>query len=227
MSAEQQIASLTPYVSQRRLERMQQVLVQRTRYITCVVEDIFQPHNASAVLRSADAFGVQDVHIIENRNEYSVNPKVELGTAQWLTLHHYRRGSDRDEAANTLECLRGLQAQGYRVVATSPHHGSIELDHVPLEPGPVAVLFGTELEGLSQTALSAADLCLQIPMVGFVESLNISVSAALVLRNLSARLRAGAIAWQLGADEQQTILAAWLRNSVKHSDQILARAASV
>ena len=199
---------------------MRHVLAMRTRYLVCVVEDIFQPHNAGAVLRSAEAFGVQDVHIIEDGNEYAPNPKIALGTAQWLTLHRYRRGTP------TPECLHRLKAQGYRILATSPRHDSIDLDHVPLEPGPVAVLFGTELEGLSRAALAAADLCLRIPMVGFVESLNVSVSAALVLRNLSTRLRAGGIAWQLDQAERHTILATWLRNSGNHSDRILARVAS-
>jgi tRNA (guanosine-2'-O-)-methyltransferase len=166
---------LSRFVTPDRLERFGEVLAERTRYITVAVEDIYQPHNASAVLRTCDAFGIQDVHIIENRNIYRLNPSVELGTAQWLTLHRHRGPENNTEAA-----INHLRSTGYRIVATSPHARQQELEALDLNAGPVAVLFGTEKEGLSETALSLADEYVAIPMYGFVESFNISVSAALV-----------------------------------------------
>jgi tRNA (guanosine-2'-O-)-methyltransferase len=190
---------------------MQEVLSNRTRYLTVAVEDVYQPHNASAVLRSCDAFGVQDVHIIENRNRYRVNPGVELGTSQWLTLHRYRKSEDNTECA-----VQSLRRRGYRVVATTPHTDDVELTAFSPKEGPVALLFGNELEGLSDRALQLADEYLRIDMHGFVESLNISVSAAVVLHELSRRVRSEVMDWRLTDRERDELLLQWLRRSVKN-----------
>ncbi|MFW5814722.1 MAG: TrmH family RNA methyltransferase [Spirochaetota bacterium] len=200
---------LARFVTEARRARMHAVLAERTRYLTVAVEDIYQPHNASAVLRTCDCFGVQDVHIIENRNEYRLNPGVELGTAQWLTLHRYRDGGNNTHAA-----LESLREAGYRVVATTPHTDQVALEEFDLRAGPVALLFGNELEGLSDAALEAADEHLIIPMYGFVESFNISVSAAIVLHHLTHALRASGLDYRLGDEERREIELAWLRSSI-------------
>ncbi len=241
---------LRRFVSERRWERMQHVLDRRSRYISVAVEDIFQPHNGSAVLRSCDAFGVQDVHIIENRNRYRVNPGVELGTAQWLSLFRYRAAGDstadggagnnhsgagRDTpapagadtttttTAATTEAVSALKAAGYRIVATSPHRENFDLESLPLTTGPMAIFFGTEKEGLSETLLAAADEYLRIPMRGFVESLNISVSAAICLNKLGDRLRTEITDWQLAPRDRRIILNRWLHGTVKNARLILER----
>ncbi len=208
-------AYLTRFVTEERRTRMEQVLGERTRYLTVVVEDVYQPHNASAVLRTCDCFGIQDVHIIENRNRYRLNPGVELGTAQWLTLHRYAKAEH-----NSKDALDRLRAAGYRIVATSPHAADVPLARFDLETGPAALLFGNELEGLSSVALEAADEHLVIPMYGFVESFNISVSAAIVLHDLSTRLRASGLAYHLSPDERAPIMLEWLRSSVGRADAL-------
>ncbi|MFW5789066.1 MAG: TrmH family RNA methyltransferase [Spirochaetota bacterium] len=200
---------LARFVTAERRARMHAVLAERTRYLTVAVEDIYQPHNASAVLRTCDCFGVQDVHIIENRNEYRLNPGVELGTAQWLTLHRYRDGGD-----NTPAAIDSLRAAGYRVVATTPHTNQVALEQFDLRAGPIALLFGNELDGLSDTALEAADEHLVIPMYGFVESFNISVSAAIVLHHLAHALRTSDLDYRLDEEERRDIELAWLRSSI-------------
>jgi len=237
-------AVLRRFVTDRRWERMQSVLDQRSRYISVAVEDIYQPHNGSAVLRSCDAFGVQDVHIIENRNRYQVNPGVELGTAQWLSLYRYRAaafsaagaspgassnppgpgpaGIHRPEAG-TREAIAALRSAGYRIVATTPHRDDVDLDALSLQKGPVALFFGAEKEGLSQTMLDEADEYLRIPMRGFVESLNISVSAAVCLNRLGDRLRNEGLPWRLSPDRRRLILNRWLRSTVRNAGQILDR----
>jgi tRNA (guanosine-2'-O-)-methyltransferase len=197
---------------------MEQVLGERTRYITVAVEDIYQPHNASAVLRTCDALGVQDVHIIENRNSYQVNPGVELGTAQWLTLYRHQSGRD-----NTVAAIEAIRSDGYRIVATSPHARQQTLEQLDLERGRIALLFGTEMDGLSDTALSLCDEYVAIPMVGFVESFNISVSAALVLYSLTRRLRASRVDYHLSETETEELLLAWLRQSIKHVEALEAK----
>lgn len=211
-------ALLRRFVTDHRWERMTTVLAARTRYLSVAVEDIFQPHNASAVLRSCDAFGVQDVHIIENRNHFHVNPGVELGTAQWLSLFRYRHAPRATE-----EAFDALRQRGYRVVATTPHTNDVTLPDFDLARGPAVLVFGTEKEGLSDAALAAADEFVRIPMHGFVESLNISVSAAICLQQLTGALRDTSIAWRLQQHERAVILNRWLRRSVRQAEQIVLR----
>jgi tRNA (guanosine-2'-O-)-methyltransferase len=200
-------------------ERFQKFLTTigfRTRHITIALEDIYQSHNASAVLRSCECFGIQDVHIIENRNKYEVNPDVALGSSKWLNLVRYNGNQD-----NTRACLQSLKQKGYRLVATTPHKNDFTPETFPLDQK-TALIFGTELAGLTPAALEMADDFIKIPMVGFTESLNISVSAAVFIQTLTTRLRASSIPWQLPDEEQSEILLDWLRNSVKRSD-ILVR----
>ncbi len=211
----QRIGWLSQFVTEDRLKTMRAVLANRTRFVTVVLEDIYQPHNASAVLRTCDCFGVQDVHIIENRNSYRINPDVELGTAQWLSLQRYSQ-----HANNTPSTLHSLQSSGYRVVATTPHGDTVSLDEFDVTEQPSAIVFGTELEGLSDDALDHADVRLRVPMYGFAESFNISVSAAIVLNRLCSDLRRSSVSWQLSSQEQQQLLLTWLRRSIKKSDTL-------
>ena len=204
---------LKEYVTPRRLEKMEDVLSFRTDYITVALEDIYQPHNASAVLRSCDAFGVQDVHIIENRNKYRINPGVSLGSSQWLTLNRYSQTEN-----NSIEAVKALKESGYRIVATMPYDTDVNLEDFDLEKGKCALFFGTEMHGLSDTILSEADEFMKIPMFGFVESFNISVSCAVSLHHLTYKLRSSSIPWQLSEERKEDIFLDWLKGSVKNSD---------
>lgn len=183
-------------------------LEERTRYITVVLEDIFESQNASAVLRSADCFGVQDVHIIENTNLYELNPKVVKGAAKWLHLHQYREDHD-----NTTFCINQLKEKGYRIVATSPSANSISLQELPIDE-PLAIMFGTEKLGLSANAFELADYHMYIPMYGFTESLNISVSAAICLQNLAQKLRQSEVNWKLNPEDKLALYNEWVRKVV-------------
>ncbi len=200
------------FVTEQRLIKMNNVLSLRTRYLTVVLENIFQPHNASAVLRSCDGFGIQDVHIIENSNSYKVNPGVSLGTSQWLTMHNYSK-----EKENSKTAIENLKKNGYRIVATSPHSNDQNLENFNLQKGKIALFFGTEMHGLSDTVLDNADEFMKIPMYGFVESFNISVSCALSLHSLSHRLRESDIDWTLDSEEKEVVLLEWMRKSVKNA----------
>ncbi len=204
---------LKQFITEQRWKSFEVVLEERTRYLTVVLEDLYQPHNASAILRSCDCFGIQDVHIIENRNEYDLNPDVALGSNQWLSLYKYNR-----ESQNTLSTIHYLKSKGYRIVATTPHEKSVVPETFDLSEGKAALLFGTELEGLTDTALEAADEHLGIPMVGFSESLNISVSVAVILSHLSRRLRFSDIHWRLSEEEKLQIKEEWLMKSIKKPD---------
>ncbi|HEB85038.1 MAG TPA: TrmH family RNA methyltransferase [Bacteroidetes bacterium] len=210
---------LSEHITDARRELFETVLAGRTRYLTVVLEDIYQPHNASAVIRTCDGFGVQDLHVIENRNRYTLNPGVSLGASKWVTLHRYnRRGKD-----NTTRALQGLKERGYRLIATTPHTDEKRLDELPLEEGPIALLFGTELEGLSETALALAEEHVRIPMTGFSESFNISVSAAICLYDLTMRLKNSGLRWELSEEEKLEVKLQWLRASVRRAEKLEKR----
>jgi len=203
------------FVTEQRYDKMNNVLSLRTRYLTVVLENIYQPHNASAVLRSCDGFGIQDVHIIENSNSYRVNPGVSLGTSQWLTMHNYNK-----EKENSKTAISTLRKNGYRIVATTPHRNDQNLEDFNLPKGKIALFFGTEMHGLSETVLENADEFMKIPMYGFVESFNISVSCSLSLHNLSHRLRESNIDWTLDQKNKEDVLLEWMRKSIKNADSL-------
>lgn len=209
------IKFLSGFVTENRIQLFNQVLSDRTRYITVVLEDLYQPHNASAVLRTCDCFGIQYVHIIENRNKYTVNPDVALGSSKWLNLVKYNKKNN-----NTLPAFKKLRKAGYRIVATTPHVNEVTLDEFDLEKGKTALLFGTELNGLTDTAINNADEFLKIPMFGFTESYNISVSVAIVLYHLVNGLKKSNIHWQLSDEEKKSIKLDWLRKSIKMSSYL-------
>lgn len=196
-------------ITEDRLARFSEVLDLRTRYLTIVLEDIFQSQNASAVLRTCELTGVQDVHIIENRYSFEIHPDIVLGSSKWLNIHRYKGGENNSHAA-----ISALKEKGYRILATSPKPGGSMLPDISLDK-PIALLFGTERRGLSATAFDLADDTLSIPMAGFTESFNISVSAAIILFNLTTRLRSSEANWKLSETERQAILLEWCRRSVK------------
>ncbi len=203
---------LSGFLTENRKQLFEKIIQFRTRHFTVVLEDIYQPHNASAVLRSADLTGIQDVHIIENRNSYHVNPQVAMGSSKWVNLIHYN-----EKENNTLTAYETLRTEGYKIVAATPHSRGKALEEMPLDDK-LAIVFGTELKGLSQTAIDNADEYLRIPMYGFTESYNISVSAALVLFTLTEKLRKSDIHWQLTEDEKQEIMLEWTKRSVARPD---------
>lgn len=189
---------------------MDDVLSKRTRFISVVLEDIFQPHNISAVLRSCECFGVQDIHIIEKANYYRVNPSIALGSAQWLTLNHYK---------NSAECLQHLKDKGYQIAAMTLDDDSIPIDELNLFK-PLALCFGTEETGLSKETIDLADVKVKIPMVGFTQSFNISVCAAISLYALTQKLLHSDIHWQLTPAEKEILKIDWLVNSIPGGEKI-------
>ncbi|MDD4218402.1 MAG: RNA methyltransferase [Bacteroidales bacterium] len=218
MSIKQKNNHLKKFVTEKRFETFNRVLNHRTRYISVVLEDIFQTHNASAVLRSCDCFGIQDVHMIENRNEFNANPEIALGSYQWLST--YRHNSLKN---NSLSTISYLKQRNYRIVATTPHTNDCALENLDLNKGKIALFFGSEQPGLSDIVMQNADEFVTIPMQGFTESFNISVSAAICLYDISNRLRKSEINWQLQQDEKDEIMFEWLKSRIKDSTNILKR----
>lgn len=210
---------LSNHVTPERLELFNKIAEYRTQYLTVVLEDIYQSQNASAVLRTCDCFGVQDVHIIENRNEFRLDTEVSLGSSKWLTMHRYNK-----QGNNSVIALKTLREQGYRIVATSPHSSDTELPDFDIEKGKFALVFGSEMPGISDNIVKHADEFLRIPMFGFTESFNISVSVAVILQHLTYKIRkSDLIGWEMSEMEKIALKTQWLRNTIKRSELIEKR----
>ena len=206
---------LREYVQDDRVELFNRILDERTRYITIVLEDIYQAQNASAVIRSCDCFGIQDAHIIENENEYQINPLVVHGASNWIEFIKYNQKKN-----NTLDCINKLKAQGYRIVATSPHANETEIPNLDITKGKIALVFGSEGPGISDIVKENADEFVKIPMYGFTESFNISVSAAICLSSISTELRKSDVNYHLSQEERDVLITKWMRQTVLDGDKM-------
>ncbi|WP_369049194.1 TrmH family RNA methyltransferase [Tenacibaculum sp. UWU-22] len=207
---------LETYVTSRRKKLFHEVLEQRTRHFTVVLENIYQPHNTSAVVRTCDIFGIQDVYTVENTYLHKVSRHVAKGSQKWLDFHRYKTNEN-----NTKTCLTDLKNKGYKIIATTPHNNSCMLSDFDVTQKS-AFVFGVEKEGVSEYVKQHANGFLKIPMFGFTESLNISVAAAIILQSVTARLKQTEVSWQLTSDEKEKIYFDWITKTVKNVDNIIA-----
>ncbi len=209
------IQHFAQYVSDHKKEFISNVLSQRTRHVTVVLEDIHQSQNTSAVVRTCECMGLQDIHIIENVNTYQTNTRVLKGSDKWMNLIRYRAKG----ANNTATCFRQLREQGYKVYAADPAEDGVSIHDVDILPAKVAVMFGNELHGVSDYARAHCDKKVRIPMYGFTESLNISVSVAICLNTLISMLHQH---WRYGLseEEKEELTLYWYRKVVRKSDVI-------
>ena len=201
------------FLTENRKQLFKNVLENRTRHFTVVLEDMFQSHNASAVFRTCDIFGVQDLHAIENKYNNKVSRHVAKGSQKWLNQFRYRNDGD-----NTKTCLDGLKKAGYQIVATTPHNDSCLLQDFDVSRK-TAFVFGSEAEGVSDYVIENADGFLKIPMVGFTESLNISVAAAIILQNVTTKLRNSECDWKLSKEEKEVLYFDWVKKTIKNVDK--------
>ena len=213
---DQLVAYLGQYITAHKKSAIERVLAQRTRFFTVVLEDIFKPHNASAVLRTCDCFGIQDIHLIEKTDTYKVNPFVTRGAAQWVDLHKYYT----PEGSAVDDCFGRLRSEGYEIYGTSPAPDSLSIHDLPLIPNQkVALVFGNEHEGISEEVKSKVDGLVHIPMRGFTESFNISVSASIFLYELMKRANEMEIPdFQLSDQERDELRLRWYKDIVPHAD---------
>jgi len=213
MIDEKLLAYLEEIITPERKERFLETLEQRTKYITVAVEDVFQAHNASAVVRSCEVFGLQEAYLIERKYGNTLDKEIAMGAQQWVDVHRHK---------TTKECISDLRKKGYKIIATTPHNDSCLLDDFEIDDR-VALFFGTEKLGLSEEVLSEADGFLKIPMIGFTESLNISVSAAIIIQALTTKLKKSSISWGLTAIEKKEKQLDWTKKSIQSIDAILER----
>ncbi len=206
----QAVKLLEAYITPQKQQKITEVLALRTRYITVALENVFQPHNASAIVRSAECFGVQDIHTVEDAYRYKMHQGVARGSAYWVTRYAH---------PSMQSCFEELKKNGYRIIATTPHQDAPYIQELPLDHK-VALVFGTELTGLSDYTLAHADGFVKIPMFGFTQSYNVSVSAAICLYELTKRLHASSIDWHVDKQAALDIKLQWYRRIVRGSDKL-------
>jgi len=209
------IEYLTQFISEKRKQRFDEVIANRTNHIRIVLEDVYQGHNASAVLRSCDCFGIQNVHFIENKNNMKISADVAMGSSNWLSIHKHNGSGD-----NTRETLMHLKSIGYRIVATTPHKNDYTIDKLPIDKK-TALVFGTEIDGISETVFELADDFVKIPMYGFTESFNISVCAAICMYELTTRMRTDVKDHLLSETERTDVYLDWLKISIDSSEGLI------
>lgn len=207
------IEQLLPYITENKQKKMFDVISHRTRYVTILLEDLFQPHNASAAMRTCDIFGIQDIHIVETNYKFKAVDTISMGSSKWVDTYPHQ---------SIIDAVKHLKNNGYRIVATSPHQQSYSLPDLPLDQK-TALLFGSEQLGLSQEALALADEYVKIPMFGFVESFNVSVSVALSLYDIMTRLHRSAYQWKLSEEEKQDLLIKWICKTSKTAEMIVKK----
>lgn len=205
---EKLLAALYEIITPNKVEMYEKLVPLRTRHLTIVLENIFQEHNASAVLRTCESFGVQDLHVIEKDNKYKVQRDIARGAGRWVDMYNYNKGEEP-----TLECLQALKAKGYKIIATTPHEDDYTVDTLPIDQ-PMALVFGTEQSGISDLVREHADAFVKIPMYGFTESFNISVSAAIAMHVLRTRLENSELNWKLSPEEQIELKIKWCQKII-------------
>ncbi|MBT2161047.1 TrmH family RNA methyltransferase [Zobellia barbeyronii] len=213
MADEQLLEYLENFISEERKQRFLEILKDRTKLVTVAIEDLYQMHNTSAVIRSCEVFGIQEAHVIESRFGKKLDDEIAMGAQKWVDVHRHK---------STRNCIEALREDGYKIIATTPHNDSNFLVDFEIE-GKTALLFGTERNGLSQEAIDMSDGFLKIPMLGFTESLNISVSAAIIIQDLVTKMRNSNIEWKLTDDEKLEKRLDWTKKSVRSIEDILKR----
>ena len=206
---------LKEFVVNERRELFEAKIKERTQHLTIVLENIFQGRNISASIRSADCFGIQDVHVIENDNFFNDDSEVSMGAEKWITTKRYNQYKH-----NSIEAIKKLRAEGYQIIATTPHETDCSLYDLEITEKKIALFFGSEIKGCSKQTLELADKKIKIPMYGFTESYNISVSVSLCLQHLTYKMRKSNIDWRLPIVEQNNVMIQWLRNSIKSASAI-------
>lgn len=206
------LESFYSIIREAKQEKFEALAAKRTRHLTVVLENIFQEQNASAIIRTCDCFGLQDIHVIEKDNEFNVNRDIAMGAGRWVNIYRHS-----DPKFPTTKCLQSLKDKGYRIVATTPHEEDVTIDELPVDQ-PIALVFGSERMGLSETALTLADDYVRIPMYGFTESFNVSVSAALCLHTIRQKLERSDFSFLLTPEEQLTVKLDWCRQIIKNSE---------
>jgi len=201
-------------ITPNKVNMFERIAAQRSKHIVVGVENIQQDHNASAIMRSMDCLGFQELHLIEKNNNYQFQRDIALGAARWLDVVQHQNPPEP-----IFDSMNILRAKGYQIVATSPHIKAKTPQNLALDK-PIALFFGAEKHGISEELQQNADEFLHIPMHGFTESFNLSVSAALVLSALRTRLEASNYNWLLSEKERTALKIEWCERILNGGPQL-------
>lgn len=215
----QLLTYLQTYLTPERHSKIERIASARTQYITLVLEDVYRDRNEGAIIRTCDCFGVQNLHMIDSRIIPKVTHAIARGAEKWITQHRYGE-SESNQTDATQQCLSNLRNKGYRIVATTPHKKGVSIEQLPLEK-PAAFVFGTEVRGISERIVAEADEFVYLPMMGFSESYNVSVAAAVLLQHVTQRLKSSSIPWQLSENQKNQLKLEWTKKSIKTIDSLL------
>lgn len=199
-------------ITPNKVEMFDRIAADRTKHLTIVLENIYQEHNASAVIRSCDCFGIQEMHVIEKDNQYKIQRDIALGAGRWVDMYNFNQGENV-----TADCIQNLRNKGYKIIATTPHTDAATIHDLDIST-PTALIFGTERRGISDEVKEMTDGFVKIPMYGFTESFNISVSVALSLHTLRNRLETSELNWKLSPEEQTELKIKWCRKILNGGD---------
>jgi tRNA (guanosine-2'-O-)-methyltransferase len=206
-------AALRPVLSEERADRIEHALSARLGSVTAVLENLHDPHNGAAALRSIEALGLQHVHVVEAAESFSASSAITIGCEKWLTLGRH---------ASMAAAARALRARGFALYAMLPGAERTVADVDPSRP--VALVFGNEHAGLTDEAIGACDDAMSLPMYGFTQSFNLSVSVALALSVAAARRREHLGApGDLELGERAWLRARWYALGMRGVESIVAR----
>lgn len=216
MHREKLLEYLEGFLTPEKKELFEQVLTYRTRHFTVALEDIYQEHNAGAIIRTCDCFGIQDMHVVETNYRHRVARNIARGAEKWVDLKIYDQYED-----NTQQCIDTLRQAGYSIVATTPHENDCLVNDFDISQRS-AFFLGAEKYGISEQVKSQADAFIKVPIVGFTESFNVSVAAALILHTLTQKLYPREdIPWQLRPEEILEIKIDWTTKSVRSGPKLV------
>ena len=210
----ERIEYLESFLLESRINTLNNALDMRTEYLTVMTENMFHAQNASAIVRHCEAFGVQNIHTVEELCPFLPTLNIALGTDKWIDIKRH---------ATTADAIKDLRNEGYRIIATTPHHQRCTPETFDVKKGKFVLVFGTEKTGVSEEIMAEADEFLQIPMCGMVDSLNVSASAAILIYMLSQRMRLECDDWHLSDEKRTRTLYDWYRYAVRDSEALLER----
>ncbi|MCZ2085730.1 MULTISPECIES: RNA methyltransferase [unclassified Kaistella] len=204
---------LQQFLTDERLEKINRFAPESSDFVLPVIEDVYQFRNAAAIVRSVEACGFHKIVAMESENQFNPNLRVTKGAETWV---------DVERLPHSLDSIKQIKNRGYKIVAVSPEKNATLLSDFQMTE-PVALVFGTEAEGVTDEILDFSDETLAIPMYGFTRSFNVSVAAAICVYDLKQKLMRSNLDYKLSEEKLWEMKVRWAVNSLQSGEQILAK----
>lgn len=204
---------LKQFLTDERLRKIEHFAVESSDFVLPVMEDVYQFRNAAAIVRSVEGCGFHKIVAMESENVFNPNLTVTKGAETWVEV---------EKMPHHLDSLRDIKNRGYKILAVSPERNATMLPDYEIKE-PVALVFGTEKEGVTDEILEFADETLAIPMYGFTKSYNVSVAAAISVYELRQKLIRSNLDYKLSEEKLWKLKVRWAVNSIRSGDEILRK----